>query len=152
MTHSFFVDELKLYGSTLDIIKKELELVTTFSADIGMKFGEDKCAVIRAEKGKIINYDTPLKIKNLKIKPIIEGETYRYLGQDENITYSGPVNKERVSSEYFKRVRKIWKSELSTFNKQIAHNCFAVTVLAPTFGILDWTLQNVKDIDIKYKT
>ena len=80
---------------------------------------------MRVEKGKIINSDTPLKINKLKIKPIIEQETYKYLGQDENITYSGPVNKERVSSEYFKRVRKTWKSELSAFNKQIAHNCFA---------------------------
>ena len=82
MTHNFFVDDLKLYGSNLDINKKQLDLVITISADIGMKFGEDKCAVMRAEKGKIINSDTPLKINNLKIKPIIEGETYKYLGQD----------------------------------------------------------------------
>ena len=140
VTHNFFVDDLKLYGSTLDIIKKQLDLVTTFSADTGMKFGEDKCAIMRVEKSKIINSDTPLKINNLKIKPIIEGETYKYLGQDENIAYSGPVNKERVSSEYFKRGRKIWKSELSAFNKQISDNCFAVHILTPTFGILDWTL------------
>ena len=97
VTHNFFVDDLKLYGSTLDIIKKQLDLITTFSADIGMKFGEEKCAVMRVEKGKIINSDPPLKINNLKIKPIIEGETYKYLGQDENIPFSDPVNKERVS-------------------------------------------------------
>ena len=58
-----------------------------------MKFGEDKCAVMRVEKGKIINSDTPLKINNLKIKPIIKGDTCKHLGQDKNITYSGPVNK-----------------------------------------------------------
>ena len=149
VTHNFFVDDLKLYGSTLDIIKRQLDLVTTFSADIGMKFGEDKCAVMRVEKGKIINSDTPLKIDNLKIKPIIEGETYKYLGQDEKITYSSPVNKERVSSEYFKRIPKIWKFELSAFNKQIVCNCFAVPVLTPTFGILDWAPQDVKDIYIR---
>ena len=90
-----------------------------------------------------------MKINNPKIKPIIEGETYKYLGQDDNITCSGPVIKERVSSEYFKSVRKIWKFELSTFNKQIAHNFFAAPVLTPTFGIMDWTLQDVKDIDIR---
>ena len=111
-----------------------------------MKIGEEKYAVMRVEKG--INFDTPLKINNFKIKPVIEGETYKYLAQDENITYSGQVNKERVSSEYFKKVHKIWKSELSALNKQIAHNCFAVPVLTPTFGILDCSLQDVKDIDI----
>ena len=143
VTHNFFVDDLKLYGSTLDIIKKQLDFATAFSANIGMKFGEDKCTVMRVEKDNIINSDTPLKINNLKIKPIIEGVTYKYLGQDENINYSGPVNKERVSSEYLKRIRKIWKSELSV------RNCFAGPALTPTFGILDWTLQDVKDIDIR---
>ena len=44
----------------------------TFSADIGMKFGEDNCVVMRVEKGKLINSDTPLKINNLKIKLRIE--------------------------------------------------------------------------------
>ena len=33
-----------------------------------MKFGEVKCAVMRVEKGKVINSDTPLKINNFKIK------------------------------------------------------------------------------------
>ena len=68
-----------------------------------MKIGEEKYAVMRVEKG--INFDTPLKINNFKIKPVIEGETYKYLAQDENITYSGQVNKERVSSEYFKCIK-----------------------------------------------
>ena len=65
VTQNFFIDDLKLYGSTLDIIKKQLDLVTTFSANIGMKFGKGKCAVMRVQKGKIINSDTPLKINNL---------------------------------------------------------------------------------------
>ena len=110
-----------------------------------MKFGEENCVVMRVEKGKLINSVTPLKINNLKKKLRIEWETYKYLGQDESITYSGVINKERVSSEYFTWVHKIWKSELSTFNKQ----SFAIPVLTPTFGILDWTHQNVKDIDIR---
>ena len=54
-----------------------------------MKFGEDKYTVMRAEKGKVINSDTPLKL-------IIKEETYKYLGQEENIIYSGLVNKKRV--------------------------------------------------------
>ena len=91
-----------------------------------MKFYENKCTVTRVEKGNVTSSDTPLKIKSLKIKLIIKREIGKYLGQDESITYSGPVTKEKVSSEYFKSVRKIWKSELSAFNKQITHNSFAV--------------------------
>ena len=36
------------------------------------------------------------------------------------------------------------------FNKTIAHNMSAVVVLKPTYGILDWTIQEVRNIDIKH--
>ena len=63
--------------------------------------------------------------------------------------FDGPINKERVTKEYFTRVRKIWTSNLSAYNKITAHNSFALLVLVPTFGILDWSIQDVKDLDIK---
>ena len=84
LTHNFFVDDLKLYASSISILKKQLDLVTTFSNDIGMKFGQDKCAYIKIEKGKNTT-TTPIEINGLTIKPIQEGESYRYLGPDENI-------------------------------------------------------------------
>ena len=148
LTHNFFVDDLKLYASSISILKKQLDLVTTFSNDIGMKFGQDKCAYIKIEKGKNTT-TTPIEINGLTIKPIQEGESYRYLGQDEYIAYEGTINKERVSKEYPSRVKKIWSSELSAFNKTIAHNAFATPVITPTIGILDWTIQEIKDIDIR---
>ena len=43
ITH-FFVDELKLYVGTTNNLKKLLDIVTTFSEDIGMKFGVDVSA------------------------------------------------------------------------------------------------------------
>ena len=66
-----------------------------------------------------------------------EEECYKCLGQDENISNVGIVNKERFFEEYFTRVRKIWKSKVSVFNKTIAHNIFAVPMLKPTYGIFD---------------
>ena len=58
-------------------------------------------------------------------------------------------NKERVLTEYFKRVHKIWSSELSGYNKFISRNAFAVPVLIPTFGLLDWTIDEINSIDKK---
>ena len=78
-----------------------------------------------------------------------ERECYKYLGQDENISYIGTVNKEKVSKEYFTGVRKIRKSKLSTFNKTIIHNMFAVPVLKPTSSTLDWIIQEIRNIDNK---
>ena len=130
-------------------MKKLLDFVTTFSRDIGMTFGQDKCAYLIIEKGKIKTTGKDLTMNNVTLKEIEQNNSYKYLGQDENISYVGDMNKNRVSSEYFTRVKKIWKSNLSAFNKMTAHNMFAVAVLTPTYGILDWTIEEIKNIDIK---
>ena len=115
----FFVDYLKLYVSNINITKKQLDLVTAFSKDTGITFGEGKCAYQQVENGKLIKNTEDLKINNLNINPIKDKGTYKYLGIDENISYVGTVKKERVMTEYITRVKKIWQSELSSFNKVI---------------------------------
>ena len=112
-----------------------------------MDFGTNKCAYLKLVKGMIFSDGEPLVMNYLTIKPVKEGDTYKYLGIDENISYHGPINKERVSKEYFTRTRKIWSSDLSAYNKVIAHYAFAVFILIPTIGILDWTIGEIKDID-----
>ena len=76
-----------------------------------------------------------------------DGDSYKYLGQDENIGYVGPLNKARVTAEHKKRVRKIWSSELSAYNKHIAHTVLALPVLTP-IGIICWTIQEIENLDI----
>ena len=45
--------------------------------------------------------------------------------------------------------KKIWNSELSLFNKIIVHNVFAVPVFITSVGIVDWTINEIKEIDCK---
>ena len=59
------------------------------------------------------------------------------------------MQEECVLKEYYNRVRKIWNSKLYSKNKTVAYNIFAIPVLIPTFGILDWTKNEVLQIDIK---
>ena len=40
ITHNFFVDDLKLYNSATNRIKKQLDLFARFSRDIGRNFGQ----------------------------------------------------------------------------------------------------------------
>ena len=135
----------------MNTVKRQLEIVTTFSKDIGMKFGEKKCAFLQIEKG-IIKKSSPLNINHLTIQPVADGDSYKYLGIDENITYNGPLNKENVSKEYLNKVRKIWSSELSDFSKVIAHNSFSVPIITPTIGIIDWTIDEIRQIAINTKS
>ena len=94
----------------MNMIKRQLEITTTFSKDIGMKFGEGKCAFLHTEKVIIKKY-LPININHLTIQPVADGVSYKYLGID------GPLNKEKVSKEYFNRVQKIWSSELTDFKQ-----------------------------------
>ena len=78
----------------------------------------------------------PQNINHLTIQPVANGDSYKYLGIDENITYNGPLNKEKVSMEYLNKVRKTWSSEFPDFNKVFAHDSFTVPIIAPNIGII----------------
>ena len=147
ITHLLFVDDLKLLAPTLNKIKLQLDIVTTFSKDIGMTFGEDKCAYICIDRGKRKSLGKSIEINGVTMKELQEDEPYRYLGQDETVGYDGKLNKERIQTEYYRRARKIWSSELNARNKAIAHNSFALPVLVPTIGVLDWSIAEIENID-----
>ena len=83
------------------------------------------------------------------IKKLKEGESYKYLGVDEDIEYKGSINKERELEKHYRHVKAIWTSELNARNKFIAHNTFAIESLIPTVGIIDWTIQEIEKIDLK---
>ena len=72
-----------------------------------MIFGESKCVFLATDKGKIVESHEVIVIKGVTIKPLKVGDSYKYLGQDGNIGYVGPLNKTCVTAEYKKRVRKI---------------------------------------------
>ena len=144
ITNLFFADDLNFYATTMNQMRRLLDQVTQFSRDIGMKFGESKCTYMVIERGEIIEQVKPIVMNDVTINPMKTDECYKYLGQDQNISYVGPINKDRVTKGYTKRMKKIWTSELSAYNKHIAHNAFAVPVLIPTFGIVDWTKQETE--------
>ena len=54
-THNFFVDDLKLFAQTSSSMQKQLDIITTFSNDINMNFGEEKCYCMRIEKRKMVD-------------------------------------------------------------------------------------------------
>ena len=147
LSHLFFVDDIKLYARTLEMMRTLLEIVTQFSHDIRMKLGEDKCAYQCIKQGKRSETGEPIKVNNLTFTEIEEGD-YKYLRIDESVGYDGSLNTQRVVKEYKRKVNKIRKSELNAINKSIAHNSFAVLITTPTIGILDWTNREIKKLDI----
>ena len=143
ISHLFSIDDLTTYAQDIEEAKLQLDLITTFTKDINMQFGSDKCAYIYIERGKQVSLDRKFSIKNIELNQLENDDCYKYLGQDEDIRINGTLNK-----EYFQRVRKIWSSELYANNKVTSH-IFAIPTITPTFGIINWTKEELHNIDIK---
>ena len=116
VSHLFVVYDLKLYALSLELMMKILEFVTTFSKDVGMNFGESKCAFQIIERGKRKHGNT-LRINGLSIEEVEAGDMYRYLGTEEAIGIADTFNKEKVLKEFKLITKKIWTSELNTNTK-----------------------------------
>ena len=95
ISHLNFVDDLKLFATNMNKIKLLFDKVTQFSNDIGMKIGQSKCSYIVVERGKITAATEPITINNVIINPMKEGDSYKYLGQDEILGHVGSVNKKK---------------------------------------------------------
>jgi hypothetical protein len=55
ISHLLYMDYLKLLGKPEEELQKQIQTVTTFSDDIHMEFGLDKCAKIVFKKGKLVH-------------------------------------------------------------------------------------------------
>ena len=60
-THNFIVDDLKLFMKNRVTLMKQLDIVSTYSEDIGMKFGEGKCTYLQIERGKIVQNEEAIR-------------------------------------------------------------------------------------------
>ena len=75
-----------------------------FSVDIGVEFGIEKCAMLVIEKGTVVK-SVGIELPDSKvIKPLQEGESYKYL----RIL--------KAAKEYFRRLKKVLKSKLNGGN------------------------------------
>jgi len=57
--------------------------------------------------------------------------------------------KELVRGEYLRRVKAVVKSKLSARNLMTAINVWAVSVVRYSAGVLDWTKQELLQLDVK---
>lgn len=128
-------------------MRKQLNLITLLSTDTGMKFGESKCTFFTMEPREVVPCSENPKLNGLTIQPLQSGDNYMYLEQDE-VRYNGFIN-EKTRNECLGRVKKIRSSKLSTCNYHIAHNTFVVSVLTHTYGLLNWSLQELNEIDVQ---
>ncbi|XP_039297358.1 uncharacterized protein LOC120354371 [Nilaparvata lugens] len=113
-----------------------------------MSFGLDKCAVTHLLKGRLQGLVQEMElIDGSIISALRAGESYQYLGFDQNQAQDTVKIKMALCSEYKRRLRRLWSSELSGKNKVEATNMLAVPVLTYSFGVVKWNLNELQDLD-----
>jgi len=125
-------------------LQKQIQGVKTFSDDIHMEFGLEKCAKITFKRDKLTHSQNLVIDTNREIEELEQGKTYKYLGTEESEGIQNKQMKERLKQKYSRRLKMVLKSELNTRNKITAIGALAVPVLRYSFGIINWRIEEIK--------
>ena len=139
INHLFYVDDLKLYGTSDKQLTGLINTVKNVSDDIKMEFGLDKCAKASFKRGKKV---FPLN-DNQVIQDLDQAETYKYLGMEEEEGVQRYKMKVKIRKEYKRRIKLVLKSELNARNKIAAINSLPVPVILYSYGVIDWKLDEI---------
>ena len=126
-----------------------LRTVKTFSDDIGMTFGLDKCAKATFIKEKLKYTNSIVLDIDTKFKELDQGETYKYLGAEEDDGIQHGKMEEKIRKACYRRVRAVLESELNAKNKLEAITTLAVPVVSYSFNLVNWNLKEINRIDRK---
>ena len=149
LNHLFYVDDLKTFAKNESQQEGLLNIVKSFSDDIKMEFGLEKCAKATFKRGKLVSTTDIVIDTNTKIKDLDQDGTYKYLGIDEGDGIQHSTMKEKIRKEYYRRVRMILKTELNASNKYQALNSLAVPIITYSFNIINWKQNEMQKIDRK---
>ena len=148
INHRLYMDDLKLYAKTHKDLEELIAVTHSFSADICMEFGIEKCATLKMEKGKK-REGIGVTLPTGEVLKDLAEEGYRYLGILESDVIHHKEMKKLVAAEYYRRVKKVVKSGLHGKHTFQAINTWAVPVARYGAGIISWTQAELKAMDVK---
>lgn len=149
INHLLFMDDLKLYADSDEKLHQLIQTVHSFSTDIHMEFGLDKCNKCTIRKGKKVASTNIELDRHNTIEDLDNDSSYKYLGIEENSQIQHKIMREKIHKEYIKRLKKICKSELTSKNKITAVNQLAIPVVTYGIGIVDWPQGELNKLDVK---
>ena len=143
------MDDLKIYSKSDSDLRSLLRIVKKFSDDIRMELGLEKCAKISIIKGKMVRSSNINLNEHAHIKELSNTELYKYLRVKESSDTHQKNISEKLKKKYYRRLRMILSTELSSPNKIMAINSLAISVLSYSFGVVNWSKTDVRGIDRK---
>lgn len=119
------------------------EVTETFSIDICMEFGIDKCKINSVKNGLIDQHNYTLQTGQT-IDSLEETEYYRYLGYNQSRQIHYKETKSNLMQKFKHRLNSIMKTQLNSKNIVKAVNTYAVTILTYSFGIIKWSKSELQ--------
>ncbi|XP_047019155.1 uncharacterized protein LOC124637519 [Helicoverpa zea] len=138
LTHLMYMDDIKLYSDSTHSLHRLADITQSFSNDIHMEFGIDKCKTFSVSSGKITENSYTLDSGNI-IEPLEPHTTYKYLGFQQARQINQKETKDNLKKKFKHRLNTISRSQLNSRNSSKAINSFAIPVLTYSFGIINWS-------------
>ena len=147
-THSLFVDDLKVYQESHNLLKEINEVTVQASLDTGACHGVSKCAEIVFEHGKIVKGEG-LQVLQERMKTLNpdQEEMYEFLGVEQADGIRTKQVYERVKREMTKRLKLLMKSELNDENLIQAINSKVIPVAAYPMSVCKMKKCELNELD-----
>ena len=145
------MDDLKLYACNDKALHNMVTATHLFSRDISMNFGIEKCAKVTLKRGRQTSSENVTLEEDFSVQDLVQGTDYKYLGVEEDGGISHNKMKQKIRKELYRRARKILQTELNSKNKIMALNSLAVPVVSYSFNIINWTINEIKQMDVKIR-
>ena len=115
LNHLLYMDVIKLYAATNNQLQELLWLTLTFSRDIKMVFGIEKCKTLYIAEGKLemSNFTTE---DDDTMEAMNEDDMYRYLGHMQAKQIKHARMKQKLGEEYLNRTKSILKTKVNGKN------------------------------------
>ena len=150
INHLLHMDDLKLYAARKDQLDSLIHSVRIFSQDIRMSFGLDTCAVLEKRRGKQ-QHSSGIELPDGTSMREVADVGYKYLGILQLDQTLNAKMKAKIWEEYIRRVKKLCRSKLSGGNLIMEINSWAVAVVRYGAGIVEWTKEELANLDRKMR-
>ncbi|CAK1582479.1 unnamed protein product [Parnassius mnemosyne] len=151
LNHLLYMDDIKLYAKSETQLCELANLTEQFSNDIKMEFGIDKCKINSIRAGQNYQHQYTLRTGE-QIEPLEEQDSYKYLGYTQSQQIHYKETKQKLTLQFQHRLNTILKTQLYSRNTIKAINTFAIPVLTYSFGIINWTKTDLKNLQRKINT
>ena len=146
--HSLFVNDLKVYQESHEILKEVNEAIVQASHNTGACYGISKCAEIIFERGKMIKGEG-LEVMEERMKTMDpdDNEIYKFLGIEQADGIKMKRVFERVKEEVKKRVQMLTNTKLNGVNLMCAINTKVIPVAAYPMNVCKFTSGELNELD-----